>query len=183
MIAPYKVPTGKRLERARQIFDAFADRDALTAGESTASSGTRIAFSRLYAFAANPDPSQDPALSGALKTDARLAADFRQVLEINAIANLPRVAAVDTGPMTTRDGEGCRMWMVPSEAEPDQMYVIFELNDRDAQPKNLVLLDGGLFDLTYPLPPARNGTIQLIVKREDRLVGKLGRPRSEVYLG
>ena len=81
-----------------------------------------------------------------------------------------------------RNGDGCHMRMVPSEAEPDQIYVIFELNDPDARPKNMILFDRGLYDRSCPLPAARDGIIQLFLQRNDTLISKLRHPRSEVYL-
>jgi hypothetical protein len=181
MIAPYKLRIGTRSKEARRLFDDFSDRNAFMADEKVDLATPRINFGRLYAFACNPEPSLDPEVSAALKKDVRLAAHFCRIVESCAIANLPRVAAADTNSITIREGNGCRVWLEPSEAEPDQVYLIIKLSGPDVKPKNMILFDEGLYKLSHSLPPARNGTIQLLFQHDDELIEALSRPKSEVY--
>lgn len=163
--------------------DVFCARDAWSelTGEQHETDVTAIPFSRLYAFATNPDRSADPEISEALMRDAKLALHFHHLCEQNAVARLPRVAAAGNEPLLSRDGDGCRLRLEPSRAEPEQVYLIVELNDTAANPENLLLFEGGTWRGTYPLPKARDGIILLLEKHDSDLVTALRHPRSEVF--
>ena len=144
------------------------------------SDGVAIPFSRLYAFAANPDRSADPEMSEMLANDEKLAAHFHYLCARTAVARLPRVAAAGTELLGSRDGDKCRLRLESSQAEPDQVYLIVELADNEASPQNLLLFEDGKWGGSYPLPTAREGIIMLLEKADSDLVTALRHPRSEV---
>ena len=51
----------------------------------------------------------------------------------------------------------------------------------DVSSLGLGFFDEGLYILSRSLPPARNGTIQLLFQHDDELIETLSRPKSEVY--
>ncbi len=138
----FPFPDDDEQEVARDVFCAEDAWSELTS-EQRKSDVTAIPFSRLYAFAANPDQSADPELSDALVRDTKLARHFHHLCEQNAVARLPRVAAAGDEPLPSRDGDGCRLRLEPSRAEPEQVYLIVEFNDTAANPENLLLFEGG----------------------------------------
>lgn len=142
----------------------------------------RIAFSRLYAFARDPNLAAAPDIRGALTRNPQLATDFRRIVERRALARMPRVAAASTDPITVRHGEGCRIRFEESRAEQDQIYVIIELADANARPQALFIFDEQQFCRPYPLPSADKGVIQLLEHRNGPLVVGLRDIKAEVIL-
>ena len=160
----------------------MTDWDGLMATGDVDPPAPRIAFSRLYEFAADADPAGDPEICAALESDARLAGDFRRILERMAAVRLPRVAAAGSGPIGGRDGEGCRIRFEPSQAESTQTYVIIELADAAAEPAALFIVDAEPRCLSFAMPAARDGIIQLLEDDRSALLAGLRDIKTEVFL-
>ena len=119
----------------------------------------------------------------ALAESPALRADLRRLLGKTAARRLPRLAAASSGPLSARDGEGCRIRFEASRAEPSQVYVIIELQDEEAPaPRSLIVCDDS-GSRKFALPPPHNGTVQVLVERDSDLIGALSDLGSEVYLG
>ena len=180
----YNQPTGDRLARAEELFHAMSTAGDLLrpspAGDDNA--GT-VPFSALYAYATDPDGAVDDELELALGRDPGLAADFGRILEKTVVWRLPRVAAASSGPIMSREGEGCRIRFQTSRAEPDQTYIIIELTEDGAKgPTALFIVDPELGCRRFALPAARDRVIQLLVDRDSELLQGLLDIKTEVFL-
>ncbi|MDP6404795.1 MAG: hypothetical protein QF797_06280 [Alphaproteobacteria bacterium] len=178
------LPDKDREPLAARLFDVFESEHELhrqsEVSEAGESSGV-IAFSRLYAYATGAR-SEDAEVEAALARNDGLRRDFQRLLERAAPYYMPQVAAASTGPITTREGAGCRIRLEPSRAETGQIYVIVELDDKAAQPMTMFVVDGDGQTLRLPLPAARDGVIQILAGEESDLVKALSDLKSEVYL-
>lgn len=176
------LPDGDRLRLAERLFDAVSTFDWLT--RSSEPPGRRkIAPSRLYAYATDARAEVDVELERALDEDAEARAAFRRLLEKTAHGRMPRVAAASSGPILSRDGQGCRIRFERSRAEPNQTYVIIELTDKRAPPPaTLFVWDREDRCRRYPLPLAQEGVIQMLVEQESDLLQGLLDIKSEVFL-
>ena len=182
MSTRYQAPTGAKRELAERLFEAIAHTRELTHTPEDDAPAPVIAFSRLYAYAVDPAV-DDAELGRALETDPQLWADFHSLLERTATDYLPRVAAASSGPVLSRDGEGCRIRFEQSRAEPNQTYVIIELADkRGDPPSSLLILDSHNQCHKFVLPQARDGVIQMLVEQSSDLLEGLLDIKTEVFL-
>ncbi len=178
----FDTPPDDRVAAAERAFTAIGEWEELMGSDEDRAPGA-IAFSRLFGHADEPDPAHDPELEQALARDPGLRADFRRLLGHIARHHVPRLAAAAGGEIVQRDGDGCRIRLETSLAEPDQTYVIIELADRDATaPARLFIIDAEDHCTAYPLPPSRDGVIQLLEDGGSALVQGLRDVRTEVFL-
>lgn len=181
MSVRYQIPADGQRALAERLFVAIRGARTLMAGRGE-SAAPRIGLDRLYAYAVDPGLA-DPGLERALATDRRLSADFRRLLERTATRRLPRVAAASSDAVRSREAEGCRIRFQQSSAEPDQTYVIIELDETAPEaPANLFIVypDGGC--RKFALPVARNGIIQILIERESDVLAGLLDLDTEVFL-
>ena len=179
----FETPPGDRVAVAERAFTAIGEREALLGSDQDDERPPAIAFSRLFGYADNPDPARDPELEESLARDPALRADFRRLLERIARLHVPRLAAAAGGEVTRRDGDGCRIRLESSLAEPDQTYVIIELTDPDAPtPTRLFVVDAEDQCSAFALPPSRGGVIQMLEDGESALVRGLRDVETEVFL-
>jgi hypothetical protein len=172
------LPSQEAEPLATALFAALQVERALT-GASSAS--TVIAPSRLFAYA-NGMIASDPGVDAALAADPRLAATFTAMLDRAAPWRLPRLAAASAGTATVRTGENCRIELRTSAAEPSQVYVIIELAAPESAPSRLFVARAGAGVVSAELPPARDGTIQLLSGADAPLVAALRDVGAEIYL-
>ncbi len=179
----YRVPTVKQLDLSERLFDTLSTLQELAPEAGDHAGHGRTAFSRLYAYATEPDQDVDPELERAMADDPGLRRDFRRLLEKIATNHLPRVAAASTGPLEQRVGEGCRIRFEPSRAQPTQVFIVIELTDRDAPaPTVLFTCDSEGRCQKFPLPPARDGVIQILQEKDSELLQGLLDIGKEVFL-
>ena len=180
------LPKKDREPLAARLFDVFESEQELRRQPEPPESEP-IAFSRLYAYASGAR-AEDAEVAAALARDGGLRRDFQRLLARAAPYYMPQVAAASTGPVSERVGAGCRIRLEPSKAEAGQVYVIVELDDKEAQPGTMFVVDGdGEGDgegwtQRQALPPARDGVIQILAAEGSELVRGLGNLKSEVYL-
>ncbi len=178
----FDIPPGDRVAAAERAFTAIGEWEELMATDEDSESPGAIAFSRLFGYADDPDPARDPEVDHALARDPGLRADFRRLLERIARHHVPRLAAAAGGEIVRRDGDGCRIRLETSLAEPDQTYVIIELDDDATAPARLFIIDAEDHCNAYTLPPSRDGVIQLLEDGGSALVQGLRDVRTEVFL-
>ena len=179
----FDTPPVDRVAAAGRAFTAIGEWEALMGNDDDSTPPGAIAFSRLFGYADDPDPARDPELEQALARDPGLRADFRRLLERSARHRIPRLAAAAGSEITRRDGDGCRIRLEASLAEPDQTYVIIELADEDAPaPGRLFIVDAEDRCSAFPLPPSRGGVIQLLEDGGSDLVQGLRDVQTEVFL-
>ena len=179
----FDTPPGDRVAAAERAFTAIGEWEELMGTDDDSEPPGAIAFSRLFGYADDPDPARDPEVAQALARDPGLRADFRRLVERIARHHVPRLAAAAGGEIIRRDGDGCRIRLETSLAEPDQTYVIIELDDDDATaPARLFIIDAEDHCHAYPLPPSRDGVIQLLEDGGSTLVRGLRDVQTEVFL-
>ncbi len=179
----FDTPLGDHVVAAEWAFTAIGEWEGLMGTDEDNEPPGAIAFSRLFGYADDPDPARDPELERALARDPGLRGDFRRLLEHIARYRVPRLAAAVGGEIARRDGDGCRIRLEASLAEPDQTYVIIELADDDARaPGRLFIVDAEDRCSAFPLPPSRGGVIQLLEDGGSDLVQGLRDVQTEVFL-
>jgi hypothetical protein len=186
MTTRYPTPRGDKRALASGLFVANRQVDALTATREDAGRAPAIGLDRLYAYAVEPGL-EDAELERALAERPDIAAAFQRILDRTARHRLPRVAAASPGTISSRDGTGCHIRFQDSRAEPDQTYVIIEVEggngDGDATaPRQMFIVDAAGTCRKYPLPEARNGVIQFLVERGSPLLEGLLDIKTEVFL-
>ncbi len=183
MTTRHKLPPAGSPGPERQIFDAISSLQSL-GDDRDEDGGRKIAFSRLYAYAAGGDGGADPELERILAIEPELRRDFRRLLGKTASIHMPRVAAASSGEISQRGGGNCRIRFEPSRAEPDQVYVIIEFTvGEGGLPATLFVCDNDNHCDKFSLPRGRDGVIQLLLERESDLLAKLRDINTEIYLG
>jgi len=186
MTTRFEMPEGAARVQAETLFDALLKLDVLKRPADEPASRS-VPLSRLYEYASQAARGDDAEVEEALGRDPRLSADLRLLLEKTALHYLPRAAAAaGSEPVRERHGEGCRVRLQPSRAEPGQLYVIIEVLPPSAPvdtPRALFVCDAENRCRRYLLPEPREGVVQLLAEAHSDLVRALEDTRSEVYLG
>ena len=183
MTKRHQLPDHEHRDRSQRLFDILTNLDDLTRASGEQTRSGKIAISRLYAYATGSEDSKDPELEQALERDSALRSDLHQLLEKTAVSYLPRVAAASSGTIKVREGQGCRIRFEVSRAETSQTFVMIELTDPETPvPGHLFACDVENHCLKCPLPPARDGTIQILLEQGSDLLDRLLDIDTEVFL-
>lgn len=171
-------PTPKDKEAAQSEFRALDQADALMQAH-----GGGVSPSRLWAYAQGDLVDGCDDVERALDQNPAMRKAYRDMVRGAALFTFPEaMAAADGDTLPERSGQGCKLSLKPSRAEESQLYLIVELKDTSKTPKALVV--SGEDDHTHqmPLPPSRDGIIQVIVEKNSDIVRALKDPKSEAYL-
>lgn len=142
-----------------------------------------VSFGELYRQAIQPDQALAPRVQQALREQKGLREDFQRLLEKTALYHLPRAAAASTGPVTLREVEGFRIRLLPSRAQPDQVFVMIELPEGFAvAPQSLLILETGGNCQKHPLPAPQDGRIQLLTESASDLAEGIRSHQAEIFL-
>ncbi len=175
----YQTPQGPQLLRLRALFAEREQVQVMMRAHECGTKPKRIAASALYASAKCGAPH-------AALADSRGARQFyHQALAETAQYVMPEAKAASSYHMLERHGEGCRIRVEPSRAEPDQFFVIVEMPreaTRARMPTSLVLRDAQDFCQWFTLPPVRDGIAQFIAEANSDLVCLIGDPTTRIYL-
>jgi len=142
-----------------------------------------ISASRLYAYASGEIAYPQSDLDQALGQNLNLRRAYKSMMSRAAAYYLPQSLAASSDALPTREGEGCRIRLQESRAEPDQIYIIVELTrDRDGTAETLVVCgqDDRLAQIALPSP--RNGIAQVIVEKNSEILTLLADPKSEAFV-
>jgi len=143
----------------------------------------QVSMTRLYNYARGISGEEDVEIVKALTENLMLRRILKTMVTGAAMYHLPEAMAASTEDLPAREGDGCRIRMEESRAEPDQVYVIVELSNPEAEtPSALVVCDEDMMCRQFVLPEARGGIAQLIAERGSHLVQMLANPKSEAYL-
>ena len=181
MTIEMKLPSGGEARVTERLFDVLTTARELTVPDDGLGVGS-VSFGRLYSYATEPD-ADDAELEQRLETDPGLAAKFRWILRRTARFSLPRAAAASTGAVNQRTGEGWRLRVSPSEAEPTQAIVVIEFDDREEPGASWLIAcyEGDQYQ-RFALPTARGGVIQILEEIDAPLIQALQDPSTEVFL-
>jgi len=142
-----------------------------------------ITASLLYSYASGALAFPQQKLEQALGRDITLRRIYKAMVSKTAAFYLPEALAASSDVLPTREGEGCRVRMQESRAEPDQVYIIIELTrNREATPNALMVCGAGDQIAQTALPASRNGVIQVIVEKTSEILTLLADPKSEVFV-
>ena len=179
----YTITGGQQIETAREIFsglNALSDVLAEAAGSDIEAAVTPA---ELYAFALGTAGATAPKVEAALKESAPMRAAFQDLLARVSEFHVPRAMAAASDDITTREGAGCRISIQPSQAAPDQVYVIVELTGAGAeQPTVMHLMGAGDNYQRAELPEFHDGIAQLIVAATSEIIVLIQHPDTEVFL-
>ena len=169
---------------ARRGFALSIAADALAAAEEPPEGVRPPRFDQLYAAARDPLAALTPALAAALAADDRARAAFEALLREGATCWFPAAAAA-AGPagLDVREEEGFRIWLRPSSAGHDQVYVLIRVAEgHDATPKAIVAVPPVEPPVCAPLPEDIDGVYQLIEREDSPLVRAIRDPASRLAL-
>lgn len=181
-VIPLNSPEGRLVEAAMDAGDetewllSRADADAGGAAQAP----QRPSFAELYAYA---NGGAAPAnLLQALTKNADVACDFQRLLENRAAVHFPRAAAASTGAMEQRQVPGARMFLRPSRADDDQVYLIVALDDPASAPTTMIALRVDQPPERAVLPAFKDGRAQLLLDKSSALVQAFQDVNAEIYL-
>ena len=175
------LPQGAALTAAREIFAELESAEALLRPQTAP---RRLSASALYAAALAGD--EDASLSQELDRNRDARRFYRDAVTRRAHFTFGELRAASSGTAAERHGEGCRITIQQSRAEPDQYYVVVQLL-RDSvaggTPSSLIVCDSDDRCRRFPLPALRNGVAQFIAEADSDLMRLMGDPSTRVYLG
>jgi len=172
---------GPEVELARVLFGEYEEVAALMQ-PAEGQSSRWVAASRLYAAARG---TEDSAVEGLLADNRAARAFQRRVMTASALYALPEARAASSGAPAARHGEGCKIRIERSRAEPDQFFVVVELSGEGGvavMPTSLIVCDSEDRCRRFPLPAVRDGIAQLIAEADSDLMRLIGDPTTRVYL-
>ena len=142
-----------------------------------------LRFDELYVAAIDPIGSFDKQLSNRLAGDAASRATFEAILRDRALCWFPAAAASSSGNLDIREEDGFRIWIRPSSAGGDQMYVLIRLAEgRTETPSTLVALPPQGSPARAVLPEAIDGIFQLIERADSALLRAIRDSSSKLAL-
>ena len=178
----FDIPTPEQLAEARPRFAARELADGVT---DTAADGApkSVSASQLYAFANDPGSPMPSDIAAAMLQRPALRAAYRDFLAGAASYSVAEAIAASSEDLPTRRGDGCLIRFLLSQAEPDQVYLVVELDDPGrATPKALVFCDRENFCSVVELTGWRDGVTQLIVETGSDILRMARDPTSSAYL-
>jgi hypothetical protein len=142
----------------------------------------KIGFNELYAYANDPDHSPASDLIAALSTNLDLRRDLKRLLDKQALAHLPRLAAASSGEVTEREGDGFTLRLKPSKAQEDQVYLLIQTQDRDDSPRLLFVEDEDATLHRLVIDDFLEGEAQILLNLQDGILKALRNVKSSVIL-
>jgi hypothetical protein len=167
-------------DEAKNIFEQLALRQELTSSEQTQG----MAASALYGLASNILTSEQ-ALNVQQQLNDNLPARrvYRQMIKQISDFHFPQAIAAATDMLPVRNAQGCRIRLQESKAEPDQLYLIIEFSEGvKSVPRKLTVFDAEDNSFGMDLSAPRNGIIQMIIERTEKIATLLSDPKSEAFL-
>jgi hypothetical protein len=179
----YTITDDKQIDDAREIFSGLAAMNDVLIEAAGADIEAAIAPAELYAFALGNEGAAAAKVEAALTTSAPIRAAFHDLLQAASDFHVPRAMAAASDDIDVREGPECRISIQPSEAAPDQVYVIVELTHAGSrQPKVMHLMGAGDTYHRAELPEFHDGIAQLIVAATSEIITAIQDPDTEVYL-
>ena len=177
------IPEAERAAMCRRFAVDLAA-DELAAGEAPALAEARpLRFDELYVAAVDPIAALGEMFSSRLAADEDSRATFEALLRDSAVCWFPAAAAASDGGLDVREEEGFRIWIRPSSAGGDQVYVLIRAaQGRSKMPVALVALPPDGPPERAALPEAIDGVYQLIERANSGLVRAIRNPASKLAL-
>lgn len=143
----------------------------------------RLSFAVLYRFATDPAFELSAEELRRLDADPAGQADLQRLIARDTRVHLPRQAAAASGRVERREAEQAVLTMIPSRADPQQVYLSVKMTDTEATPPTQLFVrrkDGTWRRLT--LPEFAGGEVQMLLAADSDIAEAFAVPESEVYL-
>ena len=174
--------TQEQKQAAGQFFDALSTLDSLGEDRIASSGLQRITgFSDLYKAVSEPDFTIGVELVHALREDGKLSETFKRLLEKHSSYHFQQAVAASSGLVETREGDGFRITLRKSRAEPSQLYVLIHLKG-GVSPKSMFIINPNFPGQKHNLPTPHDGVIQILSETNSNLVKALQDIQTEVFL-
>lgn len=171
------VPSDKDAEA---LFVALDTLDQITRADP--SLARKVGFNELYAYANDPAHQPSAELLAGLTTNLALRRDFQRLLDKQAIAHLPRLAAASSGDANEREGDGFTLRLRPSKAQDDQVYLLIDAQDRDDSPRLLFVEEENGPVHRLIIDDFFEGEAQILLNLQDDILKALRNVKSSVIL-
>lgn len=143
----------------------------------------RYPFSRMHAFAQNPDPALDPDIAEDVTADEEVASQFRLAVEAVGFSAALPMAAEDRNRLRERHGASWHIRILPAD-DPIEVLVEILLDAGQAPPTAMWLYDTRTrrYLRGIRLHPFTSGTSHLLLDSTDEVLRALQDPFVEVKL-
>lgn len=179
----YTITDDKQIDTAREIFSDLNAMNDVLVGAANTGIEAALAPAELYAFALGTAGPNGAKVEAALRASAPIRAAFQDLLARVSEYHVPRAMAAASDDIAVRDGVDCKISIQPSQAAPDQVYVIVELTRASSRlPKVMHLMGAGNVYHRAELPEFHDGIAQLIVESTSEIITLIQHPDTEVYL-
>ena len=138
-----------------------------------------------------PGGEKDAWVEEALRTDLGLYACYRRLRDDSSRVIIPKSAMAGSHKVEQRHGDGFRVFMKPSRANPDQIYVILECDESTgiADEQEIILLiepedaarENG-FPMRMTFPPVSGGRTSLLLSRSNPVLDRLSDDDCEIRM-
>ena len=176
-----RIPEGKELEMVKQAFAEIETVEFLVNPKMEATGRTGIAASKLYAYVRGVSERGQETEEAILQFPA-LCRAYGHMVRGTAIYTIPETIAASTVEFPERQSEGCRVRVEPSRAEPDQYYLIIEVDDGRPVPTIISIADTNEHWEQVMLPAPRRGVVQVMVTADSGIPAMLRDPKTAIYL-
>ena len=179
----YQISNENDVDRVRETFNEISWVNKLTSLQNSSSNEGPISLSDIYTYIKTASD-VDETIEKHVRSNINLWKFYKKMISQTATVHLPEAMAASSEEIPyVRHGDKWTVTIELSRAEPNQVYIIFELTEIINQsPKSIFFFKG---NETYPrweLPEINDGVIQLISDRQSDLVKLLMDPKTEAYL-
>ena len=176
--------TESKRQRLRRRFALDVAADALASQEGPPEGVRPRRFDQLYAAARDPVAALTEPVAAALAADGRARTAFEALLRDSAVCWFPlAAAAASSAGLDAREESGFCIWLRPSSAGHDQVYVLIrDRENRDVRPMAIIALPPTGPPVCAPLPEDIDGVYQLIEREDSPLVRAIRDPASKLAL-
>ena len=179
----FTIKDEKQIETAREIFSDLSAMNDLLEEAANGEIEAAVAPADLYAFALGTAGAKAVKVEAALRDSSNVRTAFQNLLARVSEFHLPQAIAAASDELTSREGNNCRVSIQPSQAAPDQVYVIVELTLAGSRlPKVMHMVGTGGIYHRAELPEFHDGIAQMIVEHTSKIITLIEDPDTEVFL-
>jgi len=166
---------------ALRAIDAAAQAEQLMRPEE--GRAVRPSFTALYQYVHGQRTQAWDNFAEVMRMYPDVAANFEHLLQNDAFATMPQLAAAAGEAVQRREYDGYVLMTTESRAEPDQVYLSIETGvDLVDLPHRLFMktIDESWYELE--IPPMTNGRAQIVLDKQDQAVHAFGQPDTVLYI-
>lgn len=154
-----------------------------TAGLEDPESQLNVSFYDLYALATGQNTKPLAQINRALLANPVLNRNLQSLIRQHALATSPKVAAASSGVLHERQGEGFRLLLKSSKADPAQVYIQIQLTREYKHNPQVIIVRGTDGEMVcFNLPDPDDQFYQWLHSTDSGLVRALRDRETELYL-